>query len=60
MAATIGGRIELALAEGQSLEAVLAAKVTADYDARWDYRPGFFIDKDGLVTTIYTELAAQP
>ena len=57
MIATIGGRIHKLVDEGATLEAVLAAKVTQDYDERWDYPPGFFITKDILVTTIYNELS---
>lgn len=57
MIATIGGRVQKLVDEGATLEAVLAAKVTQDYDERWDYPPGFFITKDILVTTIYNELS---
>ncbi|MFP6756853.1 MAG: MBL fold metallo-hydrolase [Alphaproteobacteria bacterium] len=56
MVATIGHRVQALIDDGQSLEQVVAAKVTADYDERWDFRPGFFITKDDFVATIYTEL----
>jgi len=54
MVATIGNRVQEMIYAGATLEAVIAARVTADYDERWDYRPGFFITKD---TTIYKELS---
>ena len=56
MVATIGHRVQALIDDGQSLEQVVAAQVTADYDERWDFRPGFFITKDDFVATIYTEL----
>jgi cyclase len=57
MVATIGDRVQKLLDAGATLEAVIAAGVTADYDERWDYRPGFFITKDDFVATIYNELS---
>lgn len=57
MVATIGNRVQKLIDAGATLEAVIAARVTADYDERWDYRPGFFITKDDLVATIYKELS---
>ena len=59
MVATIGDRVAALIADGATLDAVLAARVTADYDERWDYRPGFFITKDDLIATIYRELSAE-
>ena len=38
---------------------VSAAKVTTDFDERWDYFPGYFITKDDLVSTIYKELSGR-
>lgn len=59
MVATIGGRIDAMVGEGKSLEDVIAAKVTADYDERWGYPEGFFFTNDQFVATIYNELAAN-
>ena len=56
MVATIGHRVQALIDDGQSLEQVVAAQVTADYDERWDFRPGFFIFKDAAAAEIYTEL----
>lgn len=58
MVAAIGDRVQSMIDDGQMLEAVVAAKVTAAYDERWDFRPGFFVTKDDLVATIYNELKA--
>jgi glyoxylase-like metal-dependent hydrolase (beta-lactamase superfamily II) len=58
MVATIGDRIQARINNGDSLERVIGAKITADTDARWDFRKGFFITKDDFVTTIYNELSA--
>ena len=59
MVATIGNRVQKLVDAGATLEAVIAARVTADYDERWDYRPGFFITKDDFVATIYKELSGS-
>lgn len=59
MVATIGNRVQEMIDAGATLDAVIAAKVTADYDERWDYRPGFFITKDDFVATIYNELSGS-
>ena len=58
MVATIGNRVAALVDEGRTLEDVLAAKVTADYDERWGYPEGFFFTNDQFVEIIFNELAA--
>jgi glyoxylase-like metal-dependent hydrolase (beta-lactamase superfamily II) len=49
---TIRTRVLNALNDGMSLEQVLAAGLTAEYDARWG-------DPEGMLTAVYTELSSQ-
>ena len=49
---TIRTRVLNALNDGMSLEQVLAAGLTAEYDARWG-------DPVGMLTAVYTELSSQ-
>ncbi|NIO08723.1 MAG: hypothetical protein GTO40_12210 [Deltaproteobacteria bacterium] len=53
MLKTIDDRVRNLINQGKSLEEVLAAKPTADYDARWG-KTRFFTE-DKLVTLIYEE-----
>ncbi len=59
MVATIGDRIAAMVADGKSIEAVLAAKVTAEFDERWGYPDGFFFTNDQFIQIIYNELAGE-
>ena len=49
---TIRTRVLNALNDGMSLEQVLTAGLTAEYDARWG-------DPVGMLTAVYTELSSQ-
>ena len=49
---TIRTRVLNAINDGMSLEQVLAAGLTAEYDARWG-------DPVGMLTAVYTELISQ-
>ncbi len=59
MVADIGARIAARVDKGQSRDEVVAAKVTASYDAQWGYPEGFFFTNDRLVEIIYDELAGD-
>jgi len=56
MVATIGDRVAAMVEQGKSIEDVLAAKVTAEFDERWSFPEGFFMTNDMFVEIIYTEL----
>jgi cyclase len=40
MLVTISSRVQELIAQGKTIDEVLEAHVTADYDARWDIKPG--------------------
>ncbi len=54
MLVAIGDTVQEHIRNGKSLEETLAAKPTANYDARWGKTR--FFSKDDLVTLIYNEL----
>jgi len=56
MIVTIGDRVAALVEEGKSIEDVLAANVTAEFDERWSYPEGFFITNDQFIQVIYNEL----
>lgn len=56
MLATVAGRIDAAIAEGKSLDEVLAGAPTADFDARWG---GGFIDPPTWVRMLYADLSRE-
>lgn len=57
MIATVIGRVRTGIAAGQPVAAVIAAKPTAEFDARWGH---FFITPDQFVWTVYDSLTNAP
>jgi glyoxylase-like metal-dependent hydrolase (beta-lactamase superfamily II) len=58
MLVTIRDRIQAMIDEGMSLEQVLAARPTSDYDASFGREAGFWTTQD-FVVAIYQELAGE-
>ena len=56
MIATVIGRVKAAVAAGKPLTAIVAAKPTAEYDARWGKG---FISADQFVATVYESVTAK-
>ena len=56
MLATVRGRVQAALARGESVDQVLAAKPSAEFDARWG---AGFIDPERFARTVYESLAGR-
>ena len=56
MLRTVRDRVAAAIAEGKSLEDTLAAKVTADFDEKWNWQ---FINGEQLVRIVYMGLSAS-
>lgn len=54
MLATLSGRVSKLIAEGKSLEEIIASKPTADYDAKWG---GGFLNPDAFVRVLHSALA---
>jgi glyoxylase-like metal-dependent hydrolase (beta-lactamase superfamily II) len=57
MLAIVRDRVRAAVAKGQSLSQVKAARPTLDYDARWGRAPGA---TDRFIEAIYAEVSAKP
>ena len=56
MIATVRDRVQAEIAKGRTREQVIAAKVTADLDAKWGRG---FINGDGIVDLTYRSLTAR-
>jgi glyoxylase-like metal-dependent hydrolase (beta-lactamase superfamily II) len=56
MLADIVGKVQTGIRAGQSLEAILAAKPTAAYDAKWG---GAFINAERFVRIVHASLTAK-
>lgn len=56
MLVTIRDRINEQVDQGKSLDEVMAADLSADYDERWAPQPGGFFSKEAFITLVYNEL----
>jgi glyoxylase-like metal-dependent hydrolase (beta-lactamase superfamily II) len=60
MLVTIKDRMMAQIQQGKTLEEVMAANITEDYDARWAPEPGGFFSKEAFISLVYEELQAAP
>ena len=58
MLVTIKDRMMEQIQQGKTLEEVMAANITEDYDARWAPKPGGFFSKEAFISLVYEELKA--
>ena len=59
MMITIRNRIHKMILNGDTLEQVIAAKPTADFDERWAFAEGHFMSLDKMLGLFYQELSAK-
>lgn len=58
MLVAVGRKVREAVEQGQGLEAVLAARPTAEFDARYG-RPGALVAPEQFVRSVYSDLAQK-
>jgi cyclase len=60
MLVTIKDRMMAQIQQNKTLQEVMAANITEDYDERWAPQPGSFFSKESFISLVYAELKAAP
>jgi glyoxylase-like metal-dependent hydrolase (beta-lactamase superfamily II) len=60
MLVTVRDRIKEQIDQGKTVEDVVAANVTAEYDERWAPQPGGFFSKEAFIALVFNELKGNP
>ena len=58
MLVTIKDRMMEQVQQGKTLQEVMTANITEDYDERWAPKPGSFFSKESFISLVYAELKA--